>query len=239
MHVLNFPRNRFLNKTIILGQISGFPLELQLVWVEHKFLFLATECFDKHFFSAFKFKLENKCRANVWLRFNCDYTSKLLNYLLGYHKSKPDSINVHLPRVLHKSKQLKELFLILLTDAYASVNNRDLKNAGNLFGPNVHSTLLCELKGIWLNPKENLHNPLFITVDVRARKSNEFGCKFKTLIQSLLSLDWHHFFNHLFDVECLVNFSEFLRFNLCKVKQVLNHEAHYTSWGLLDFMAFK
>ena len=103
--------------------------------------------------------------------------------------------------------------------------------------------LLCELKGITLEPKKNLHDPLFIRVDYWTKLTmvttliftnvDEFRIEINRLLLSLLSLDTHYFVYAIPDIEALQVFPELICLNLSIIKEVLHHETHDIGRGLL------
>ena len=55
---------------------------------------------------------------------------------------------------------------------------------------------------------------------------DELSFELQVFIDGFLSLYTHDFLNGVFDVENKVVLSEFVTFNLSKIKQVLNDEVH-------------
>ena len=66
-------------------------------------------------------KLETRAFPQIWSE--RDMAPKLFCDLLGDHKTKPDSINIHMLVVLHETKKLEELIVIFLKDPNPGVND--------------------------------------------------------------------------------------------------------------------
>ena len=73
---------------------------------------------------------------------------------------------------------------------------------------------------------------LFLIADIE-----ECGVELYILVLGFLPLDAHHFLNGVFDVEHKVILPEFVSFDLCEIKEVLDDEIHKLCRVLLNLLA--
>jgi hypothetical protein len=193
---------------------------------------------------SLELKCKYKARPLSLLRLKRYLALKFFNDKLRDHESKADPIHVHVFVILNEAKQLKKLVLVLDRDANSRVSHRNLQvSLGLLISDNLHTGLhlatLGEFQGVGLEAEEHLHNPMLVTIDKRtlnfvviiyliiiAGHVDKFNSEINLFIQGLLSLNAHYFFDGVPDVENLVVVPEFIAFDLCKVKHVLNYKIH-------------
>ena len=76
-------------------------------------------------------KGKRRAYAQFWIDFHISI--ELGHELFGDCKAQPDSLRVHLARVLYEPKQFEQLLLILLADTYAGVFDWDLDRHRAIF----------------------------------------------------------------------------------------------------------
>ena len=112
-------------------------------------------------------------------------------------------------------------------------------------------TMLGELKGVWLETKEHLHDSMFVSGDHRRIKEIliilcvilslnicESWKELDFLIKSFLTLNAHYFFDRVNNIKCCDVSSELAGFDLSIIKQILNNKAHQTTGTFLHFQSF-
>ena len=175
-------------------------------------------------------------------RWEINFSIKLFDYLLGYNKAQAYAVSVQPLSGLYEPKQFEKFVLIIVRNANSSIHDPDIQELNTLFLCNFnfdsHSSSLCELKSIRLQVKEDLHNPLLVSVHQRTVDLSlprhllwvsyveELGLELQLLLLRLFPLDAHYFFDGLSNVEFFYVFSEVSRPYLRVIKDVLDEEAH-------------
>jgi hypothetical protein len=110
--------------------------------------------------------------ANAQLTLHLDVAIVLLAEVLGDHEAETDSIPVEAARVLNKSKEFEQIFLVLLGNANSRVLDSDLEEVKfALFDDaddDVDASAPGELECIRLKAEKHLHDALLVGVDEAA-----------------------------------------------------------------------
>ena len=83
-----------------------------------------------------------------YFRFKTHWTLKLIYYFTSYHKSKPNTIFVHLLSTVDKAEKLKEFSLIFFFNSNPCINNRDFEIFSSFlynFNNYSHMSFFCKL----------------------------------------------------------------------------------------------
>ena len=102
---------------------------------------------------------ESKNRPMAHPRVNRDAAAQVLAKLLGYHQAEADPLLVDVVRLLELAEHLKQVFPVIFTHAYPSVNNSDCEYLPSL----LHSLTLLSptYDGTHINSRFFRHLLLF------------------------------------------------------------------------------
>ena len=231
----------------------GLPLKLKLVAIDVELLLFSIFLLLLRNVLIVKPKPEWERGAYIKLALKWHGSWELCHNLLWNDETKPDSFGVHLLRVLHKSEKLEKLLLIFLGNTDSCVLHWDFNELFVQFVENDlnsydNGSLLGELEGVRLEAKEHLHDSLLVRVDYWAVRAeiprlvlsniDKLCIEVNCLLLCLLSLNAHYFVYTLPDVKALEILSELIGFDLGIIEEILHHETHNVSRGLLHLQAF-
>ena len=143
------------------------PFELQLWGIQTKSIILLLNMVETYYvFSAMKFESKFKWGALARLRFETNFSLKLVCNLFCYDKAQANSFGIYSLRVLDESEQFKQFTLVLNLNAAPCVFYLNLKKLALKFYFDKNMTRACEFDGVALKAQEYLHKPLFVRYDV-------------------------------------------------------------------------
>ena len=190
-------------------------------------------------FKKLEDKLERWPFSFFW--FEAYITSKLFDDLLWYGKSKTNAVYIHLFRILHIPKKLKQFILVWFFDTYPCIDNWDLQKRVIFFFIDLrlysYFPLVRELNRIGLQVKQHLLYPHFIMDNCLLTHQIKFWNKLDFLVLCLYLLYAHDFMYALLDIELLDVLSELVLVDLRIIKEILNEELDNFCGWLLDFFA--
>ena len=160
--------------------------------------------------------------------------------LFGNHQAKSNSLLVHLDWVRKETKQLEKFTLILFADTNTSISNGNWEEIFFLFilldiDNYLNFSIFCEFESIWLETKEHLHDSLSISLHDSSISNIVCCVELNIVILGLTSLDQHHIFHCIFDVELLNVLSKFPWAHLSIVQKILHDEGKDVTWRPLHF----
>ena len=160
---------------VMVGDIR-LPFKYKVVLV--CFVYVEVEIFLVHYDLVHVGKLETECKcwSFFWLWCKIDATFKLVHDILTYNKAQADPIRVLWGGSLKKSKQLEQFTLFFKWNTNSSVDDWNLQVLVLVFilmyhGIDFNFSLLSNLDGIWLQPKQYLLDSLLIAIDKGAVSS--------------------------------------------------------------------